>query len=145
VILSILVGRIVQGFETSLPKSSDSSSAQSSSASQNMVLPDNSCSAGKPGGGAAPRLSWGVLEIENEDEDDLKQHLWLLHFRKLEGLLKQLGTFIRLMRSMQANDNSAHVMACGFILMWLEQKAQVVRDVLVHRKGLQLGHGDKGI
>lgn len=92
---------------------------------------------------ATPRLSWGVLEMENEDEDDLKQHLWLLHFRKLEGLLEQLGTFIRLMQSTQAHDDSAHVMACGFILLWLKQKAQVVRDILVHRKAVQFGERNK--
>lgn len=92
---------------------------------------------------ATPRLSWGVLEMENEDEDDLKQHLWLLHFRKLEGLLEQLGTFIRLMQSTQAHDGSAHVMACGFILLWLKQKAQVVRDILVHRKAVQFGERNK--
>jgi hypothetical protein len=46
-----------------------------------------------------PKLSWRVLQIEDEDEENLKPHLWLLHFRKLEGLLKQLGSFYCEMKS----------------------------------------------
>jgi hypothetical protein len=68
------------------------------------------------------------LQIEDDDEDDLKQHLWVIHFRKLESLLKQLSAFVRTRRSAQNDTNSVHVMACEFVLMWLEQRAQLVRE-----------------
>lgn len=112
--ISILVGRIVQCFETTLPRPSSSPS----SSSQYIA---NIAS-------AAPKLSWGALQIEDDDEDDLKQHLWVIHFRKLESLLKQLSAFVRTRRSAQNDTNSVHVMACEFVLMWLEQRAQLVRE-----------------
>lgn len=115
--ISILVGRIVQGFETTLLKA--------------LPLPENAAKnspSDRTPNLASPKLSWGVLQIESDDEDNLKQHLWLLHFRKLEALLRQFSASIRVMRNMQGAGNSAHVMACECIHMWLEQKAQNVRD-----------------
>ena len=115
--ISILVGHIVQGFEVTLLKAFPVL----------VSSPDGNSVELQPNSGS-PKLSWGVLQIESDDEDNLKQHLWLLHFRKLEAFLKEFSASIRLMRNVQGAKNSAHAMACECIHMWLEQRAQTVRD-----------------
>ena len=116
----ILIAHIVQGFETILAKASPSSTFTRSNTS------DSSCG-GKPNV-AAPRLSWGVLQIEPDEEDELKQHMWFLQFRKLQKVLNHLSASVGRLRSAGGSGNSAHVMACQCIHMWLAQKAEIVRD-----------------
>ncbi|KAI3390930.1 hypothetical protein diail_8345 [Diaporthe ilicicola] len=82
-----------------------------------------------------PRLSWGVLELEDDDEVDLRQRLYLLSFRKLERLLSQLTMYLRNLHDSRAAlaDPSRHmafVMACDYTRLWLEKKAEDVKRLL---------------
>ncbi|KAL2285286.1 hypothetical protein FJTKL_08236 [Diaporthe vaccinii] len=82
-----------------------------------------------------PRLSWGMLELEDEDEVDLRQRLYLLSFRKLERLLSQLTMYLRNLHDARAclSDPSRHtafVMACDYTRLWLEKKAEDVKRLL---------------
>ncbi|KKY31575.1 hypothetical protein UCDDA912_g08469 [Diaporthe ampelina] len=82
-----------------------------------------------------PRLSWGVLELEDDDEVDLRQRLYLLSFRKLERLLSQLTMYLRNLHDARAclSDPSRHmafVMACDYTRLWLEKKAEDVKRLL---------------
>lgn len=103
--VNIIIYQIIQGFEATPPVEKSAPSSKS----QGIVTKSRDGTKN-----SLPKLSWGVLQIEDEDEDNLKLHLWLLHFRKLEGLLKQLGTFHRLIKSTHGDANSTHIMACGF-------------------------------
>lgn len=83
-----------------------------------------------------PRLSWGVLELEDDDERDLLQRLYLLLFRKLERLLSQLTQCLRNLHDAGASvSNSprhmAFVMACDYTRLWLEKKADDVKRLLL--------------
>ncbi|KAI1296453.1 hypothetical protein F5Y03DRAFT_293963 [Xylaria venustula] len=122
-VVSILVGRIIQGFEATL------SIGSLSSIHRNM---DKSLGDLMAGSTAAPRLSprlsWGVLQIEHDDEYDLKRHLWLMQFRKLERLLSQFSTSVGRLKNARGSSSSAHVMACECTHMWLEQKAREVKE-----------------
>ncbi len=79
-------------------------------------------------------LSWGSLHIEPDEEHEIKSHLLLMQFRKLERVLEQLGSSVRQLRSTQdsstqgSSNNSSHLMACQSIHMWLAQKANSVKD-----------------
>lgn len=82
-----------------------------------------------------PRLSWGMLELEDDDEVDLRQRLYLLSFRKLERLLSQLTMYLRTLHDARAclSDPSRHmafVMACDYTRLWLEKKAEDVKRLL---------------
>ena len=82
-----------------------------------------------------PRLSWGMLELEDDDDVDLRQRLYLLSFRKLERLLAQLRMYLRNLHDARAclSDPSRHmafVMACDYTRLWLEKKAEDVKRLL---------------
>ncbi|KAG6368791.1 hypothetical protein INS49_003005 [Diaporthe citri] len=82
-----------------------------------------------------PRLSWGMLELEDDDEVDLRQRLYLLSFRKLERLLSQLTMYLRNLHDARTclSDPSRHmafVMACDYTRLWLEKKAEDVKRLL---------------
>uniref|UniRef100_A0AAU8CJA1 Zn(II)2Cys6 transcription factor n=1 Tax=Gnomonia sp. TaxID=2011790 RepID=A0AAU8CJA1_9PEZI len=82
-----------------------------------------------------PKLSWGMLELEDDDEVDLRQRLYLLSFRKLERLLSQLTMYLRNLHDARASlsDPSRHmafVMACDYTRLWLEKKAEDVKRLL---------------
>lgn len=86
------------------------------------------------GGLVEPRLSWGVLELEEEDEMDLRQRLYLLSFRKLERLMSQLKLYLRDLHNAGASlsDPSRHtafVIACDYTRLWLEKKAADVKKL----------------
>jgi hypothetical protein len=73
-----------------------------------------------------------VLELEDDDEMDLRQRLYLLSFRKLERLLSQLTLYLRDLHNAWASlpDPSRHiafVTACDYTRMWLEKKAVDVK------------------
>jgi hypothetical protein len=83
-------------------------------------------------GSYEPRLSWGVLELEEDDEMDLRQRLYMLSFRKLEKLLTQLTLYLRDLHNTWASlpDPSRHmafVIACDYTRLWLEKKAEDVK------------------
>ncbi|PSN68224.1 hypothetical protein BS50DRAFT_676135 [Corynespora cassiicola Philippines] len=81
------------------------------------------------GGHIEPRLSWGVLELEDDEEVDLRQMLYLLSFRKLERLLLQLTIYLRNLHDARTNrpEQMAFVMACDYMRLWLEKKADLVK------------------
>ena len=102
--------------------SKSSSGRGASPSSTNMSL----------GGLMEPRLSWGMLELEDDDEMDLRQRLYLLSFRKLERLLSQLTLYLRDLHNVWASlpDPSRHmafVIACDYTRLWLEKKASGVK------------------
>ena len=79
-----------------------------------------------------PRLSLGVLELEEDDEMDLRQRLYQLSFRKLERLLSQLTVYLRDLHTELSSlpDPSRHmafVIACDYTRLWLERKAGDVK------------------
>ncbi|KAI4246731.1 MAG: hypothetical protein L6R40_001760 [Gallowayella cf. fulva] len=84
------------------------------------------------GGLIEPRLSWGVLELEEEDEMELRQRLYLLSFRKLERLLSQLTQYLQDLHNAWAglpdpSQHTAFMIACDYTRLWLEKKAGNVR------------------
>ena len=91
-----------------------------------------------------PRLSWGVLELEDDDEVDLRQRLYLLSFRKLERLLWQLTLYLRNLHDARASlpgpsRHMAFVMACDYTRLWLEKKAEDVKRLF------SMGAGDETV
>ena len=83
-----------------------------------------------------PRLSWGVLELEDDDEADLRQRLYLLSFRKLERLLSQLKLYLRNLDDTRAilpdaSRQMGFVMACDYTRLWLEKKAEDVKRLFL--------------
>ncbi|RYP59380.1 hypothetical protein DL769_008565 [Monosporascus sp. CRB-8-3] len=112
VTIGTLIGRILQGFDETL------NASPATAKSPHGDTPN----------GMAPKLSWGVLELEEDDERNLRQHLWLVQFWKLEKLLHRFSTSVRRLRNLHGSGNSAHVMLCECIHMWLEHKAQVIKD-----------------
>lgn len=141
----ILIFRIIQGFESALAL------AATSEKQRVMTQEKPSCC------DASPPLLWGAMQLDHDEMEDLKQHIWLLQFRKLEKLLESLRNAIRRMRADgtigssgsgeggRGDDelhaytfiaggkgakggNSALVMACECIHMWLNQKAKILRE-----------------
>ncbi|KAI1109056.1 hypothetical protein F5Y14DRAFT_433819 [Nemania sp. NC0429] len=152
VLNSILIFRIIQGFESAL-------SLAATSGEQRPLPPEKSSSSHRRQSScdASPPLSWGAMQLDHDEMEDLKQHIWLLQFRKLEKLLESLRNAIRRMRADgtvgsggsseggRGDDelhaytfiaggkgakggNSALVMACECIHMWLNQKARILRE-----------------
>lgn len=84
------------------------------------------------GGLVEPRLSWGVLELNDDDERDIRQRLYLLSFCKLERALARLTLHIRDLHIALAStpDPSCHlafVIACDYTRLWLEKKVGDVK------------------
>ena len=136
VTISILVGHVIQGFESTLGKVSSSSSRSPSSNPEDTPHISSGSSGQKtPKKNLThPRLSWGVLQIDPDEEDELKQHMWLLQFRKLQRVLMQLNNAStgQSRNAQQAGsssgEDSAHLMASQCIHTWLAQRADVVKD-----------------
>ncbi|POS71801.1 hypothetical protein DHEL01_v209804 [Diaporthe helianthi] len=113
---------------------SSSLSSGSDSSDMSIVGPGGTCNM-PLGSLMEPRLSWGSLELEDDDEVDLRQRLYLLSFRKLERLLSQLTIYLRNLHDSRAYlaDPSRHmafVMACDYTRLWLEKKAEDVKRLL---------------
>lgn len=146
--VTMLIGYVIDDFkmlanESSLRRSASLSSSSSSSGTDLTTLATidrgNKSSVATPsstttslGDLIEPRLSWGVLELEEDDELDLRQRLYLLSFRKLERLLSQLTLHLRDQHNALASlpDPSRHmafVIACDYARLWLERKAGDVK------------------
>ncbi|KAK1634587.1 hypothetical protein BDP81DRAFT_451136 [Colletotrichum phormii] len=79
-----------------------------------------------------PRLSWGVLQLEDDDEAELRSRLCLLYFRRVRGLLKHFDQAVRQFREAQVAAGSCtatFIMACDYVRMWLEQKVEAVKKL----------------
>jgi len=113
---SILIGRVIQGLEFTLLQTTVKSTPSSSS---------DTCPG--PIAGDPPKLSWGELQIDRDEENQLKQHLWLLQFRKLKRVIQMLNTSVRQLTSSVSGGHSAYVMACQCIHKWLTQKADTLK------------------
>ncbi|KAI2686208.1 transcriptional regulator family: Fungal Specific TF [Penicillium roqueforti] len=109
--ISILIGRVIQGFEKTL------SIIQPMANTESLNAPSGP---GRPG--HAPTLSWGTLQIEADEEDELKQHMWLLQFKKFRPVLNQFNTYIGRLGGTYGFGDSAQVKAYQCIHMWLAQK-----------------------
>ena len=134
VTISILVGHVIQGFESTLGNVNSLSSRSASSNPEDTTNTNSSSSGQKTPKTSltSPRLSWGVLQIDPDEEDELKQHMWLLQFRKLQRVLMQLNNASTVRNAQQAGSgsggDSAHLMASQCIHTWLAQRADVVKD-----------------
>ena len=117
---SILIGRIIQGFELFMTRANTLSSPTPS----RIIDGSDESSPGV----SVPRLSWGVLQIEPDEEAELKQHMWLIQHRKLQKVIKKLIVAVGQLRNAQDSGNSAHIMTCQYIHMWLVQKAEGLED-----------------
>ncbi|KAI1824885.1 hypothetical protein F4861DRAFT_223330 [Xylaria intraflava] len=115
---STLIGRIIEGFEIFMEKANslNSFSGIASVASSEKSSPSS----------VEPTLSWGVLQIEPDEEAELRQHMWLIQLRKLQRVIKKLGVAVSFLRNVQDSGNSAHIISCQCIHMWLMQKAEVL-------------------
>ncbi|KAL4972988.1 hypothetical protein BDW66DRAFT_154259 [Aspergillus desertorum] len=83
-----------------------------------------------------PRLSWGILELEDDEGEDLRQRLCLLAFRKLERLLWQLMQCLRNLHDTQSSSRSpsrhmAFMTACEYTCLWLQKKAEGVKGLFL--------------
>ncbi|KAL3473116.1 hypothetical protein BJX99DRAFT_261661 [Aspergillus californicus] len=136
-LISILIGRALQDFETTLSKlrldttqrasynNGDNSLPASQQQQQHDIMVTNNTNTNT----APPKLSWGVLQIEPDEEEELKEHMWLLQFRKLGRVLNVFSSSLGLLRSAgshSAGGSSTHATACRCIHMWLVQKAQLI-------------------
>ncbi|KAJ4287144.1 hypothetical protein N0V90_012542 [Kalmusia sp. IMI 367209] len=154
--IAMLIGYVMEDFKMlasdsslCMPSSSSSSSLSppainemaamgntgTGTTSMSGMLPNISSTDMSMGGCLEPRLSWGVLELEDDDEKDLRQRLYLLSFRKLERLLTQLTQYLRDLHNARANlpDPSRHmafIIACDYTRLWLEKKADDVKRLL---------------
>ncbi|KAI0401616.1 hypothetical protein F4802DRAFT_579758 [Xylaria palmicola] len=118
-IIGILIGRIIEGLDAFMRQANHLASP---------ILPDPmNISESSSHGGLIPRLSWGLLEIEPDEEAELKHHLCLIQLRKLRGVLKKLSGSVDLIRRAEGNGNSAKAMTCQCIHMWLMQKAELLQ------------------
>ena len=117
---SILIGRIIEGFELFMTRAN----ALSSPTHSRIIDGSDESSPGV----SVPRLSWGVLQIEPDEEAEIKQHMWLIQHRKLQRVIKKLIVAVGQLRNAQDSGNSAHIMTCQYIHMWLVQKAEGLED-----------------
>ncbi|KAF9728927.1 hypothetical protein PMIN01_13307 [Paraphaeosphaeria minitans] len=115
----LLIARIIQGFEMTARARSPSGPTSSDSRIDSVAS-------------GSPKLTWGKLPIEKQEESQIKQYLLLLNFQQLEQLLRPLSDSIKQLRLVQdqGKSNPAHLMACECIHMWLEQWAQLVKSRL---------------
>ncbi|KAJ5886183.1 uncharacterized protein N7473_008857 [Penicillium subrubescens] len=139
--VTMLIGYVIDDFKMLANESTvrRGSSFSSSSSVADFASLGNKSSVATPsstttslGDIIEPRLSWGVFELEEDDEMDLRQRLYLLSFRKLERLLSQLTLHLRDQHNALASlpDPSRHmafVIACDYARLWLERKAGDVK------------------
>lgn len=142
--VTMLISYIIDDFKvlaSESPLRKSSAAAAEITAPGNMEMGSNSMfgmvetsantSMGEP---LEPRLSWGQLELEDDDETDIRQRLYLLSFRKLERLMSQLTLYLRDLHNERASlpDPSrrlAFVIACDYMRVWLEKKAEDVKKL----------------
>ena len=150
--IAMLIGYVIDGFKmlasesSPLPRPPSSFSSLAPTPTAEMAAPLGGNVAERGNGSRSgvatpnsirmalgePRLSWGVLELEDDDEMDIRQRLYLLSFRKLERVLSQLTMHIRDLHIALASipDPSRHlafVIACDYTRLWLEKKAGDVK------------------
>lgn len=131
-IVGVLIGRIIDGFETLLAGAGTGPFAPFESSGVGMTnslfSDEDTTFMGCP---AQPSLSWGMLQIEGADEAELKHQLFLLHFRRLEKLVQQFSASTRrpgTSSRTHGKNPCAYAMACGRIHSWLEQRVRVVKE-----------------
>jgi hypothetical protein len=144
--VAMLIGYVIDDFKMLVSESSPRRSPSLSAAAEMATLGNEGRGSKSMSGRVAtpsssnmsleglmePRLSWSVLELEKDDEMDLRQRLYLLSFRKLERLLSQLTLYLRDLHNAWAGlpDPSRHtafVIACDYTRLWLEKKAGDVK------------------
>lgn len=119
--VAMLIGRVIDEFELMLNERIGRGSTMSGR-ERSLSLDEATISIREP------RLCWGVLELEDDDEVELRQRLYLLYFRKLERLLSQLNVFVRTLHDSRGGScNPTFIMACEYIHLWLEKKAEGVK------------------
>ncbi|CAG9953537.1 unnamed protein product [Clonostachys rosea f. rosea IK726] len=145
-LMGVMIGGIIDGFEKLLvkdnPPAANGHNPQSPSCtpvaaqSADGRIQVAAGIGGKPKNGdqdstmAEPRLTWGVLQLEDDDEADLRLRLCVLYFRRLEVLLKHFSQSVRFFRDGQddqaagVRSSAAQVMACDYMRIWLEEKAE---------------------
>ncbi|VUC37202.1 unnamed protein product [Clonostachys rosea] len=130
VIVAACIGRILQGFDAALRALAEAKARSL----RRVAEHETSASADLP-----RMCSWGVLELEEDDEGDLRQHIWLMQFRKLEALLSHFSATISQLSHSGDSRNAAHGMVGEYIDIWLGQKAQCIRDLCATQGPASLG------
>ncbi|KAK3936138.1 hypothetical protein QBC46DRAFT_412359 [Diplogelasinospora grovesii] len=114
---SILIGRIIEGFEVFMARANPLSSPTRPSTMSSISESTS--------GVSVPRLSWGGLQMEPDEEAELKKHMWLMQLRKLQRVIKKLSVTTTGPRD---SGNSTHLMIHQCIHMWLAQKVECLKD-----------------
>jgi hypothetical protein len=136
VMISTLIGYIIQGFEKALPRAG----AKDPPADGNL----NGTSGGRgQHEHTTPRLSWGMLQIEPDDEDKLKRHLWLLHFRKFRRMLVHFNESIGQLKGTESREKLAQIAAYQFIYKWLKHELDNVTSQYQVQEGTGEGRLSK--
>ncbi|KAI1124390.1 hypothetical protein F5Y10DRAFT_249525 [Nemania abortiva] len=130
IITSTLIGHIIEGFEICMEK------ANPLMGMNGMSTADSSEDSSP--GSVVPTLSWGVLQIEPDEEAELRQHMWLIQLRKLQRVIKKLGVAVGLLRNAQDSGNSAHIVTCQCMHVWLTQKAEVLQERHLNTDGVSV-------
>ena len=134
---SILIGRILQGLEASLTRTYPASSSESSTSSSTFSAPDSLFHLPSAPQFNGPKLCLGELQIDPDEENQLKLHLWLLQFRKLGKVITAMSNSVHQVTASNGRNGesgngaggstSAHAMACQCIHMWLVQKTDALK------------------
>ncbi|KAG8158682.1 hypothetical protein KVR01_011804 [Diaporthe batatas] len=99
---------------------------------QKVVSPGTRVRPGPGNIAGEPRLSWGVLQLEDDDEVELRHRLCQLYFRRLRSLLRNFEQAVRQFREAQGlagSSTATFIMACDYLRMWLEQKVDTVKEL----------------
>jgi hypothetical protein len=113
VTISTLIDRIIESFKmfvtsANLPKNRTRSNTMNSFDGSSLPR------------ATTDRLSWGVLQIDADEEVELKQHMWLLQIRKLRRVINRLSETVGRLRNVKSGI-SPYVTACQCIHIWLVQ------------------------
>ncbi|KAI5925530.1 hypothetical protein F4810DRAFT_54973 [Camillea tinctor] len=128
--ISILIGRVLQGFEAVLSKGGQyGSPPQSSNVSEISSVGKETM--------MAPQLFSSVLQMDPDEEDELKKHLWRIQYRKLANVLRRFNESVSRLRISQDQGatSTVHAMASRCIHVWLMQKADFVSNAYLEQDG----------
>ncbi|KAL4942706.1 hypothetical protein BDV06DRAFT_221896 [Aspergillus oleicola] len=142
VIISTLVVHIIRGFEKALPRAGllrDSTDAHVNGTPPQASEGQKQHHGQHQGHGHAPMLSWGLLHIEPDDEDKLKRHLWLLHFRRFRCMFAHLNESIGQLKGTESRKKLAQIAAYQFIYKWLEHEVDNVTSQYQLQEGVEEG------
>ncbi|KAI0147398.1 hypothetical protein GGR57DRAFT_505862 [Xylariaceae sp. FL1272] len=122
-VISTLVCSIIKGFENSLDALNETGETNAESPA---LTPTQQ-----------PKFSWGALRIDDSTELALlKRHMWLVQFQRVKAVLQGMQDRIKGMKHEQMDQATAQqILVSNNMHMWLEQRAQVVRQKFMAATG----------